>query len=194
VFNADDGVAGDELWISDGTSGGTLRASDVNLGQAGSGPRGFRHSGGRLVFSAQQVQTGRELWVLDLPATAQSFGHGCASSGRQPTLLATDPVLGANLGLRGEEGVGPAAAVVFVGRPTTTPGLLAPGCEVYLEPTLLVPLLTVPVSGRRWSTILPIPNDQSLAGAKLVLQAFLAPSGSPLGFDSTNAVLLVLGR
>jgi hypothetical protein len=50
------------------------------------------------------------------------------------------------------------------------------------------------VSGRRWSTILPIPNDQSLAGAKLVLQAFLASSGSPLGFDSTNAVLLVLGR
>ncbi len=38
-FKATDGIAGDELWVSDGTRAGTVLAADVNVGAGGQGCR-----------------------------------------------------------------------------------------------------------------------------------------------------------
>src|SRR3954464_10108277 len=76
VFAADDGSAGRELWVTDGTTAGTTLLKDINPGPGGSFP-GFSQENqlffndfaalgdGRLVFPAFNGSTGDELWVTD---------------------------------------------------------------------------------------------------------------------------------
>ncbi len=68
-FTADDGQHGSRLWISDGTTEGTMMLADV--GPAGSitpsagAPRNLTRVGGHVFFSAHSPGTGRELWKSD---------------------------------------------------------------------------------------------------------------------------------
>jgi len=70
-FSADDGVHGEELWITDGTAEGTRMVKDIggedpNWGNLGSSPKDIASiGGGRVVFSAYVGNEGRELWVSD---------------------------------------------------------------------------------------------------------------------------------
>jgi len=66
VFGADDGVHGNELWVSDGTQAGTKMLLDINPG--GSSFPGFftRAQNGKVLFSADDGVHGSELWVSDL--------------------------------------------------------------------------------------------------------------------------------
>lgn len=69
VFTADESSTGRELWISDGTAGGTHILKDINPGSDSSFPYGFRDTltefNGQLVFLADDGSTGRELWISD---------------------------------------------------------------------------------------------------------------------------------
>lgn len=63
-FSANDGVNGNELWASDGTSIGTHLVKDINtLGN--SEPAMFRVGNGMLIFSAQDVDLRAKLWRSD---------------------------------------------------------------------------------------------------------------------------------
>jgi len=78
-FTANDGVAGDELWRTDGTPGGTLLLKDVNpdIGSSplGSGVQSLTAFNGRVYFAAQDwhgssfgfqaPHFGNELWTSD---------------------------------------------------------------------------------------------------------------------------------
>lgn len=70
-FAADDGVAGVELWSSDGTSAGTTLARDVfpgvNSGIPVWGGQEFKAAaiGGSIVFAAEDASAGNEPWVSD---------------------------------------------------------------------------------------------------------------------------------
>lgn len=64
-FTGDDGVHGDELWVSDGTDPGTLLVKDIQPGAVSSVPLGLRSRGGVLYFSATDPVDGRELMVSD---------------------------------------------------------------------------------------------------------------------------------
>ena len=70
-FSANDGENGDELWVSDGTAEGTQLVSDINPSSNGSdysygfNPVGFTEFEGKLYFSADDGENGRELWVTD---------------------------------------------------------------------------------------------------------------------------------
>ena len=64
-FTQDDGVHGNELWVSDGTSAGTKLLLDINGGSAASNPNDFLVYGDKLVFLATDSVHGKQLWITD---------------------------------------------------------------------------------------------------------------------------------
>jgi ELWxxDGT repeat protein len=66
-FAVDDGVHGNEVWVTDGTPAGTHLAADVNPGPAGSDPAALADVGGVLYFAATNPVAGREVWKIAGP-------------------------------------------------------------------------------------------------------------------------------
>lgn len=64
-FSAEDGERGRELWVSDGTQGGTVLVEDLVPGPEGSHPEEIAVARDRIFFSAKDPERGRELWVSD---------------------------------------------------------------------------------------------------------------------------------
>jgi ELWxxDGT repeat protein len=64
-FAATDGRRGRELWVSDGTSGGTERFMDIHPGAGSSFPVNLFAAAGLLWFVANDGIHGRELWRTD---------------------------------------------------------------------------------------------------------------------------------
>ncbi|MBX9608423.1 MAG: hypothetical protein K2Y51_19550, partial [Gammaproteobacteria bacterium] len=65
-FSANDRDNGQELWVSDGTSGGTRLLKDIAPGGGWSSPSSFTASAnGQVLFSAVDPTNGQELWVTD---------------------------------------------------------------------------------------------------------------------------------
>jgi ELWxxDGT repeat protein len=62
AFVADDGTLGSELWVTNGTTAGTLPLQDTFPGPAGSSPYGLTALGGTVVFAATDPTIGTELW------------------------------------------------------------------------------------------------------------------------------------
>jgi ELWxxDGT repeat protein len=92
VFSADDGSHGRELWYSDGWSGNTHMAADINPGPDGSDPADITVIGQTAYFTARDPAHGRELWKLTVPPAPQMFLLGPVSSvttGSAVTLTAT---------------------------------------------------------------------------------------------------------
>ncbi|MDY7226459.1 ELWxxDGT repeat protein [Hyalangium rubrum] len=56
-------AAGEELWRSDGTAGGTVKVKDIRPGPESSAPGAFAAMNGLLYFAADDGSRGRELWV-----------------------------------------------------------------------------------------------------------------------------------
>ena len=73
VFIADDGVHGNELWASDGTTTGTYLVKDINPGSGSSflygappdEPDNLIVAGDRVFFSATDGTTGFKAWISD---------------------------------------------------------------------------------------------------------------------------------
>ncbi|KAB2964486.1 MAG: hypothetical protein F9K18_07495 [Thermoanaerobaculia bacterium] len=65
AFAADDGVAGAELWVSDGTEAGTLLVADLVPGPDGSFPRHLVSAGAIAFFAAEDPALGLELFRTD---------------------------------------------------------------------------------------------------------------------------------
>jgi len=58
-------ATGRELWVTDGTPGGTAPLKDIYAGSASSNPGGFIVFKGKAFFSAQDASHGTEMWVTD---------------------------------------------------------------------------------------------------------------------------------
>ena len=65
VFSATAATGGMEVWISDGTAAGTVEFIDLNPGPAPSFPFAFAPLGADLLFVADTLATGAELWRAD---------------------------------------------------------------------------------------------------------------------------------
>ncbi|MDU8913441.1 ELWxxDGT repeat protein [Aestuariicoccus sp. MJ-SS9] len=64
-FGADDGVYGEELFVTDGTAAGTTRLSDIYAGGTDASPESLVISGGNVFFSAWAPDTFREIYISD---------------------------------------------------------------------------------------------------------------------------------
>lgn len=64
-FAANNGTAGRELWVTNGTSTGTTMVMDINPGANSSNISPFVAMGGMLYFTAHTEFSGRELWRTD---------------------------------------------------------------------------------------------------------------------------------
>lgn len=73
-----------ELWESDGTTAGTGPAQDIHPGPRSAQPESLLALPDRLLFTADDGLTGRELWALEPagPACAASASALCLRSGR----------------------------------------------------------------------------------------------------------------
>jgi ELWxxDGT repeat protein len=65
VFTASDPLTGNEIWVSNGTSGGTTRLKDIWPGGNGSSPSNLTKVGSYVYFSANDGTNGTELWRTD---------------------------------------------------------------------------------------------------------------------------------
>jgi ELWxxDGT repeat protein len=64
LFAGDDGVHGQELWVSDGTADGTTMVADINPGAPGSTPANLTVVDGVVYFTADDGTHGVELWKV----------------------------------------------------------------------------------------------------------------------------------
>jgi ELWxxDGT repeat protein len=85
-FAANDGVHGNELWTTDGSTAGTRLFQDINLAGAGSDPRSMTNVNGTIFFSANDGVHGYELWKTD-GNTATLFDLNPGPDGSRPLLL-----------------------------------------------------------------------------------------------------------
>jgi len=192
-FEANDGTTGSELWVTDGSMNGTRLVADLNPGAGSSHPQLMTVSAGRLLFAADDGQRGSELWRLDPGACSSPVGHGCGG-GQDPTLAVTDPVIGQIMVVSGRQAVPNTVGFVLVS-PILRPGIrLAPGCYSYIDPGWFAVLTAFVPSRSSWQVGIPLPNAPALIGVPAAMQAFFAPTVSPIGIDFTNGVHLRLGR
>jgi ELWxxDGT repeat protein len=86
LFRGNNGVDGNELWISDGTAMGTRMLKDIWPGNGGSSPDAGFVAGGVLYFSADDGVSGRELWRTDGTemGTQRIINLGDDSTGQGP--------------------------------------------------------------------------------------------------------------
>ncbi len=99
VFAGHDGDESREPWVTDGTERGTFRIADVFPGPTGSDPADFVIRDGRLFFSAEAPEVGRELVILSLDTLFPPLDVGItapetAAEGQEVSLKATssDPL------------------------------------------------------------------------------------------------------
>jgi len=189
-FIATNPFVGNELWVSDGTATGTRLAADLVPGPGNGLPTFVTLAGGRILFAGDSASSGRELWVVDPGATAQSTGAGCSHRTAVPSLTMSDPVLGGAALLRGFDAPLPSAAVLVLGPRPASNAYLGASCYLYVNLPLSVVLGVVLPTGPSWSLPVFVPPSSSLTGVRAVLQAVYV---APVGLEFSNAVVLTLG-
>jgi ELWxxDGT repeat protein len=184
---------GHELWVSDGTTNGTARLTDLAPGPLSTDPTYATVSNGKLLFSGTDGIKGREVWSVDTGATAQEIGKGCGPRGLRPRLSAVDPVLGQPFVFTGRDApANTTAALVISARPKNAQAL-ASGCFAYVD--LVQPLLVQfwqPTA--TWSMQFQVPNDANLIGVTAALQVFYLGTLFPVELYGTNGIWATVGR
>ena len=165
---------------------GTLLPADVPLGDSTSGVSA------RSTFADIDIFAG-------CAGLALSFGQGLAGTGGVIPVLSAGscPRTGTSVQLRIDGGVGGGLGVLVVGQQTLAYSIL--GGTGYVLPPFDA-LLAVPLGGVSGTAgqgsgvaIAPAPNDPSLVGVPLFLQAGILDSGAPAKISLTQALEIRLG-
>lgn len=186
-YVADDGVAGRELWRTDGTAAGTILLRDIAPGAASGNPENLTAVGSVLYFTATDPATGLEIWrtdgtpagtmlVADLePGTAGSNPLSLFAAGSQLYFTATfgDAVTGRGRELYRTDGTPAGTLLVADVRPGPLSGLGSDATLALLGARVAFPA-TDGVNGRElWST------DGTSAGTALLADVHPTASSNP---------------
>ena len=193
IFQADDGVHGNEPWISDGTASGTRMIKDLEPGAAGSSlASNVVFAGGQAFAAFSTTATGPELYAIDFGASSEYIPGGCGRA-TDPILSASDPALGTTLRFGGQNapsGIG----VLVLGAPVVPGREYLPHCWLVVDPTRPLVTFGVGVLGGSFGLDLAVPNDPSLSGVHLAAQGVFLDATAPEAFRWSNGVSLRLGR
>ncbi len=108
-FEADDGIHGQEVWISGGHLYDTQLLKDINPGSGGGAYTSFfRKANGKAYFIGQDAAAGREIWESDgtasgtvvydiLPGTSGANPFNCRDYNDELYLRASDGITGTEL-------------------------------------------------------------------------------------------------
>lgn len=195
-LTANDGLSGNEPWISDGTTAGTRRLADVFPGAASSGPDWLCVAGPLAYFVANDDVHGRELRAVSLAAigaaSVQTIAAGCAGQNGQPALGTTvAPRLGAAaFGYQLSEAPASALTALLLGFQLGQNAVA--GCAVAPigTGTSMIGLSTV---GGAAFFALPIPAAPALLGLQLTSQGFALDATTSRGFTGSNGLFVVVG-
>lgn len=188
------GGNGGELWVSDGTTAGTKIVCDLWPGDRSGWPSDLTRCGGVLYFSAEDPRFGRELFAVRRPgAMVERLGEGCPPAA--PDMVATSPVIGGQLVLSGMRAPAGHAGAVALGLPRLPPAAVpfSRSCATWIDlrrPVVVLGGLTQTAS---WSRRVPIANNTSFLGARVVAQTYYIGSKT-FSLTTTNGVLLTFGR
>lgn len=188
VFAGKDGFDGLQAWRSDGSFGGTVQLGRIGP-RRGSGAavlEDLTPIGATLYCECDDGQLGRELWGIPLAsggtAFAETYGPRCQGTNRLDVRIAANglPALGkADFAVDLIQGRANSVGLLNLGvLPTQLP--LPGGCALALNVPFSL-LLSTPTDTNGFArTVLPIPNDASLAGGRAYLQYFVFDQGAPL--------------
>lgn len=189
-------ATGAELWITDGSPGGTQPLLDVVAGVAGSTPSQFATLRDRVVLTLNDGVTGTELWALDrstLPgAWTEVVGDGCAGTYGEPVLepVGVPSIGNPNFALDIRSAYEGSPFALLVGAPAAGAPAFN-GCRFWVAPPQAV-LSAVTNSHGASSIPLQVPNDPGLAGLVLAAQAIVLDPGGALldSFAFTGGICL----
>ena len=192
--------SGNELWLADGSAGGTNLFADLVPGSGESFPSDFVRLEGAFLFAADDPERGRELFRVslgDLGGYAiEPFGLGCSgSSGLTPAIAGQGVArLGETVQIELSEAATNSVAFLYYS-PQRAAFELAPGCTLYYgAPSLL--LGSPPTDGFGQAAFpVPIPSVSSLVGSAQFFQyAVFDPGAAFLDLVSlTGGLEVVVG-
>ena len=120
-------------------------------------------------------------------ATMQSQPTACAQGPFFPQLGITRPRIGQTATIEGRDApAGTVGFLAFSPQPTLPTNLGVVGCDAWFDVTN-GSLLHQP-SGVNWTFTFAVPPAPQLVGYAFALQAFYAPTFSPIGIDVTNGI------
>jgi hypothetical protein len=123
-------------------------------------------------------------------ASIAPIGRGCGrSSIPQPFMSVSGLRIGQPAFFNGVGASPVMPGALLASSPPFRPRSVGSGCTVFIQEYELVFLTTIRTDPfGRWSFVLPLPSDTSLAGALVACQAMFVPTSSPTGFELTNGV------
>jgi ELWxxDGT repeat protein len=185
-FQANNGLAanGSELWVTDGTSAGTVMVKDINPGTAGGTPANLAVYGDFLYFNGNGgVTEGAELWRTDGTAAGtvlvKDINTGSAASAVGRIFVAFNKMLfSATDGTSGSqlfESDGTAAGTKLLKRINQSPTAnAAPSNYVLFKNKVYFTATDTLYGNELWET------DGTAAGTKLVKDIWPGPTGSAI--------------
>lgn len=194
LLSRDSPLLGKELFVSDGTAAGTSLLFD--LGPLSSDPADVVRLGDRVLYSANDGEHGRELFVFDVTRMrdeiAEPFGFGCPAPGTLPPTLRVDGEADASAGSFDLAVYTPPNAPVLLATSDRPGATEVGGCTLFVGGTPTVVATTSSAAGRAAVTL---PVTPALFGLRFVAQAFaIEPNGPLFGLATASRGLeVVLG-
>jgi ELWxxDGT repeat protein len=199
-FAANTAARGTELWRSDGTAAGTVLIGTLdainNTGptaNGGSNRTRFAASSDLLCYRAFTSVRGYELWAARKDTTIRPVGQGCGAPlgapHRVPAMRSDDSIVGGTMTITIDEAYPGATAFLLIGGQATSPiAFPRSGCDIWIDPALLLVAASWTVTSSTTGTSLAVPADPGLAGGKFALQAICSPTNAPFAIDWSNAL------